>query len=289
MKMSRPVVPTTELASSDDLVTEVSNSASTSPELCRRVVFECNATGSQLAQGIVVGIDNARDVFQPTLNLEASAEEKAAFEAADFSKGIVTNVTLKSVSSSCPEPVTVGMNIFDKGSKMQNSEGWLYARETNDMSTNHAHQNAGFTNLVTVLPHERQRPNEVVYQPHNVMDSHYIQKYGGLSAAKLKEGIVPFPGENYVYVPQDHVVCDIVKNNWDQLGVDIQSESAREGKFIKISKTIVDSCIQQLNDNVLSQIPYTSFRKLGARFQANTEGSSNYKVVCEMLVKYRFP
>ena len=27
----------------------------------------------------------------------------------------------------------------------------------------------------------------------------------------------------------------------------------------------------------------------GARFQANTEGSAMYKVVCEMEVKYRFP
>ncbi len=287
--MSRPVAQPAQMNIAPESASEAPHAAPAAPELCRRVVFECNATGSQLANGVVVGVDNARAVFKPSLAADATAEEKAAYEEADFSKGIVTNVTLKSVASSCPEPVTVGMNLFDGESKLQNSEGWLYARETNDMSTNHAHQNDGFTNLVTVLPHERQRPNEVVYQPHNVMDSHYIQKYGSYTMDKLKEGIVPFPGEQYVYVPQDHVVCDIIRNNWDQLGIDIQSESAREGKFIKVSKTIVDSCIQQLNDNVLSQIPYTGFNKIGARFQANTEGSATYKVVCEMLVKYKFP
>ena len=58
---------------------------------------------------------------------------------------------------------------------------------------------------------------------------------------------------------------------------------------MKINKTVVDNCINQLYSNVISQIPYTNLSDLGARFQANTEGSSVYKVVCEMEIKYRFP
>ena len=63
--MSRPneaalAVATTELAPAEE-VAEVSTAT---PELIRRVVFECDARGSDLAHGVVVGIDNASHVFR---------------------------------------------------------------------------------------------------------------------------------------------------------------------------------------------------------------------------------
>ena len=121
------------------------------------------------------------------------------------------------------------------------------------------------------------------------MNSRWIQQYGGYTEAKLHEGITRFSGKDYCYVPQDHVVVSIIKNNWEQLGINLQDETMREGEFMKINTSVVDNCIKQLHDNVISQIPYTNLSDLGARFQANTEGSSIYKVVCEMQVKYRFP
>lgn len=283
--MSRPV----EVAAPMPELTESVQEAAPSPELIRRVVFECNASGAELASGVVVNLENARGVFKPALSSDASAEEKAAFSENDFSKGIVTAMTLKSVSSSCPETVTFGMNLFDKEPNVVNSKGWLFSREVNEMSNNHAHQNEGFVNIATILPHERQRPNEVVYEPSNVMDNQYIQKYGGYTLEKLHEGIVNFSGKDYAYVPEDHVVVSIVRNNWESLGINLDTETAREGEYMKISSKIVDQCINQLYSNVISQIPYTSFSNLGARFVANTEGSGMYKVVCEMQVKYRFP
>ena len=121
------------------------------------------------------------------------------------------------------------------------------------------------------------------------MNSRWIKQYGGYTLDKLHEGITRFKGKDYCYVPEDHVVVSIIRNNWEQLGVNLQSEAVREGEFMKVSKNIVDNCINQLYSNVISQIPYTKFSELGARFQANTEGSAMYKVVCEMEVKYRFP
>lgn len=255
----------------------------------RRVVFECDARGSKLALGKTVKFSNPGDVFRPMKPADLSAEEDAAFEAQNWEKAIITGVTLKSVSSNCPEPVTVGLNLFEGQPKIVNSAGWLYAKQTNDMTKDHAHQNEGFTNLVTVLPNEKQRMNEVLYSPENVLSDQYINKYGAYTVEKLWENIVPFPNEPYYYVDQDHVVMKIISQNWEQLGISPENEQMREGHWLKVSKDVVKNCISQLYENVISQIPYTNFKELGARFQGNTSGDTRYKVVCEMLVNYKFP
>lgn len=258
-------------------------------QLSRRVVIECNTSGSKLALGKIVTVSNGVDIFKPAMSVDLSPEEKTAFAEKDWSRGIVTDVVLKSVSSNCPEPVTVGLNLFEGTPNIINSSGWLYAKQTNDMTDDHAHQNDGFTNVVTVLPNEVQRLNEVLYTPENVVNNSYITKYGGFTEAKLWENLIEFPTENYHYVPEDHVVMKIIAGNWDQLGIAPEQEMKREGKYIKIASDVVKQCISQLYDNVIKEIPYTNFNKFGARFQARTEGSERYKVVCEMLVKYKFP
>ena len=268
---------------------EVAEVAAASPELVRRVVFECNATGAGLANGQVVNIQNASHVFAPHISSDLSPEEKAALKAKNFDQAIVTSMTLKSVSSSCPETVTVGVNLFANNANVSNSKGWLYTQEVNDMSSNHAHSNEGFTNIVTILPKEKHRTDQVVYHPEGLMNSRWIQEYGGYTLEKLHEGITRFKGKDYCYVPEDHVVVSIIRNNWESLGVNLNDESMKEGEFLKINKQMVDNCIQQLYSSVISQIPYTSLSNLGARFQSNTEGSQSYKVVAELELRYRFP
>jgi hypothetical protein len=287
--MSRPNTDALAQPEVAELSESVQENVSSTPELIRRVVFECNASGADLAQGVIVNIKNASHVFEPKMSSDMTDEEKAEFSEQDFSQGIVTGLKLKSVSSSCPETVTVGMNLFQKEANIANSQGWLYSKEVNDMSENHTHTNEGFTNLVTILPHERQRPNQVVYHPEGLMNSRWIKQYGGYTLEKLHDGITRFKGKDYCYVPENHVVVSIIRNNWEQLGVNLEAESVREGEFMKISNNIVDNCIKQLYNNVILQIPYTTFSDLGARFVSNTEGNSQYKVVCEMEVKYRFP
>ena len=288
--MSRPAVPVSAASKILEAPTsEVAEVAAASPELVRRVVFECNATGAGLANGQVVNIQNASHVFAPHISSDLAPEEKAALQAKSFDQAIVTSMALKSVSSSCPEVVTVGINLFANNANVSNAKGWLYTQEVNDMSSNHAHANEGFTNVVTILPHEKHRTDQVVYHPEGLMNSRWIQEYGGYDLEKLHDGITRFQGKDYCYVPEDHVVVSIIRNNWEQLGINLHDESMKEGEFLKINKTVVDNCINQLYSSVISQIPYTSLSNLGARFQANTEGSQPYKVVAEMEIRYRFP
>jgi len=288
--MSRPAVNVSAASKIQEApTTDLSEVGPTSPELVRRVVFECNSTGAGLANGRVVNIQNASHVFAPHISSDLAPEEKAALQAKNFDQAIVTSMSLKSVSSSCPETVTVGINLFTNEANVANAKGWLYTQEVNDMSSNHAHTNAGFTNVVTILPKEKHRTDQVVYHPEGLMNSRWIQEYGGYDLKKLHEGITRFAGKDYCYVPEDHVVVSIIRNNWEQLGINLHDESMKEGEFLKINKTVVDNCINQLYQNVISRIPYTSLANLGARFQSNTEGSTPYKVVAELEIKYRFP
>jgi len=260
-----------------------------SQEMSRRIFLECDGSGMDYAMGKVVNVANAQDVFKQAEANDFTEEEQEAYDKRDWTKAIITGVTLKSVSSDCPQPVTIGLNLFENDPNIVNSAGWLYARQHNDMTQDHAHSNEGFTNLVTVLPFEKQRLHEVLYTPENVVNNRYIKQYGAYTLDKLWEGVVPFPNEPYYYVDQDHVVMKIIGQNWEQLGISPEHEQAREGHWIKVGKEVVSNCIKQLYENVISQIPYTNFKDLGARFQANTEGDDEYKVVCELLVKYKFP
>ena len=246
----------------------------------RRVVVECNATGNQLRHGTIVNITNADKVFAP--QTEASSER-------DYSKGIVTGITLKAVSNSCPEPITVGMKLFENGSSIRNSEGWLFSKQHVDMEAEHAHQNDGYTNLCNILPYEKARLSEVVYTPENVVNNDHISTYGSYNLEKLWKGIVPFPNEDYYYVDSNHVILNVVRNNWEQLGIDLDSEEIREGNYVKLGKDVVQNICSQLYENVILQLPLISFKNMGVRFQSNASGSENYKVVCEFAVKYKFP
>ena len=97
--MSRPAVSElapVEPSANVEQVEEVS--ADVSPELIRRVVFECNSTGSELANGVVVNLNNAGAIFTPSMAADLSAEEKAAFEG----KGLFPGYCYEHDSQVCP-------------------------------------------------------------------------------------------------------------------------------------------------------------------------------------------
>lgn len=261
-----------------------------SQEYTRRIVFECNASSNELTNGKIVRVGNPSGVFVPVKDASMTPEAAAAWDKRDFSNAIVTEVTLRSVSSNCPEPVTIGMNLFENGVDLVNTEGWLFAQHPNDMTSDHVHTASNYLNLTTVLPHERQRPNEVMYHPDmGKMKSSQIAKYGHLTMDSLWDNIVAFPNEPYYFVDKDHVVCRIVSANWDRLGIEPEHEAVQEGRWVKLSSEVVNQCIDQLQSNVISKMPLTSFSNLGARFSANVSTDGEYKVVAEMSIKYKFP
>ena len=256
----------------------------------RRIVVQANVTSEQLQNGASIKIPGAVDVFRPNYDIEKLDEEqRESMSKLDFTKGIVTGMTLKSVYSNVGEPVSVGVNLFQNKPQIVNQEGWLFTETNTDMGTQHASEVEGFVNLVNVLPYEKSRPDSKIYSPENLLNNRFISEYGGYTLDKLWEGIVPFKGKDYMYVEADHVILKVIQRNWEMLGINTDAEVKRENQYVKISKSVVNNVIKQLYEQVIMQIPYTSFENLSARFQANNVPEGEYKVMCELLVEYKYP
>lgn len=271
----------------NEITSEDSQAGSTH---ARRIVVQANLSAEELQMGTTVQIPGAVDLFRPSYDMEKlNDEQKESMSKLDFSKGIVTGMTLKAVYSNVDEPVSVGVNLFQNKPQIVNTEGWLFTEADTDMGRTHTSETDGFINLVNVLPFEKARPDTKVYSPENLLNNRFIEQYGGYTLDKLWEGIVPFKGKDYMYVEADHVILKVIQRNWEMLGIDTAAETKRENQYVKVSKSVVNSVIKQLYEQVIQQIPYTSFEDLSARFQANDVQEGNYKVMCEFLVQYKYP
>ena len=256
----------------------------------RRIVMQANVSSEDLKAGHIVSVPNAMDVFKPSYDMEKLDEsQKDSMQKLDFQKGIVTGIKLKSVYSNVAEPVSVGVKLFSNKPQITNNEGWLFTEANTDMGKAHTSETDGYVNLVSVLPYEKSRPNQEVYAPENLLNNRFISEYGGYTLERLWDGIVPFKGKDYFYVESDHVILKVIQKNWEMLGINTDAEVKRENQYVKVSKSVVNNVIKQLYEQVICQIPYTSFADMSARFQANDVPEGNYKVMCEFLVQYKYP
>lgn len=256
----------------------------------RRIVIEANLSGDQLEEGTPVKIKNAVDIFKPSFDVEQlSEDEQSSMAKLDFKKGIVTSIKMKSVYSDCPEGVTMSLNLFTNRPQITNTEGWLFTETKTDFGRAHTQGTDGFTNLVNLLPYERARTDSQLYTPENILNNRFIEQYGGYTLDKLWEGIVPFPKQSYFYVEANHIILKVIQRNWEMLGINTDTEKRRENQYVKVSKQVVNNVIKQLYEQVISQIPYTSFDNLQAKFHSKDVPEGNYKVMCELLVEYKYP
>lgn len=282
--------PTMEMPeiSTQNITAEDSQAGSTH---ARRVVLQWNGSAEELKHGAILNIKNAMDVFQPQYDMsKLDDDQKASLEKLDFSKGIVTGMKLKSIFSNVDDSVTVGVKLYENQPNIVNKEGFLYTPKVTDMGEAHSSEDDGFINLVSVLPFEKGRPDVSIYTPENLLNNRFIEQYGGYTMDKLWEGIVPFAKKDFFYVESSHIILKVIKNNWEMLGIPIDAEKKRENEYVKVSKSVVNNVIQQLYEQVICQIPYTSFDSFQARFQANAPSTGeDYKIVAEVLVEYKYP
>lgn len=253
----------------------------------RRIFVHFSGTASQLRHGAIQQLaNNPVDLFKPQFSADATEAERNA----DYSKPIISSIRMNSVMSNCPAPVTMGMNLHNiKNPEVVNAEGLLYTKQDHEISAEHAFEQEGYVNLASILPFEKARCSVDLYSPTNLLDSRHVKEYGGYTLDKLWEGIVPFQNEDFYYVDEDHVVTKIINQNWDKLGVNLAQEATKEGRYLKLSKPMVKSIIDQLYSTVIQKIPYTDVSNLGLRLQSNVDGSDKYDVCAELLVSYRFP
>tara|TARA_B110000091_G_scaffold130897_1_gene140355 strand:+ start:24589 stop:25515 length:927 start_codon:yes stop_codon:yes gene_type:complete len=299
-KIQRPI-NANALAESTDTASEIPSIATlamnpsavdTKKELhTTRVVFEANATAQQMQEGVIVQLANASHVF-------ASAQQKV-----DVTKGILTSITVKSIYSDCSEPVTFALNLYNSSANepsVKNNEGWLHTPTQTDFgSMATSGDDEGYRNLLAVMPYEKSRSELSVYEPNEIATDRYIQQYGDCSSETLHEGVVAFPGEQYYLVAQDHVVLNVIRQNWEQLGINVDSEARFNGKYVQVPAHVFDRVVNDLKSEVLGRMPFTNLNDVRAKFHSkptshysdtHPDGDAGlYKVCVELQMNYQFP
>lgn len=294
-KIQRPVLTPNVVADSGELksLTAASSAAqqdSPPAPFTTRVVFESNASAQQLEHGVIVQLANAANIFQATGN-------------EDVSKGILTSITVKSIYSDCSEPVTFALNLFNSSEKepsIKNNEGWLHTPTKTDFGTEATSKDAnGYRNLLAVMPYEKSRSELNVYEPNEIASDNLVVKYGNCSNENLYEGVVAFPGEQYYLVSQDHVVLNVIRQNWEQLGINVDSEARFNGKYVQVPAHVFDRVINDLQSHVLARMPFTNLNDVRAKFtskptkhyvDSHPDGPEGmYKVCVELQMNYQFP
>jgi len=295
-KIQRPVNAITTSADSKiehQLVTSTGlkpTADSPKEDFTTRVVFESNATAKQLEHGVIVQLSNAAHVF-------------AGNGEVDANKGILTSVTVKSIYSDCSEPVTFALNLFNSSEKepaIKNNEGWLHTPQKTDFGTEAmAKDKNGYRNLLAVMPYEKSRAELSVYEPNEIASDRYIEQYGNCSTENLYDGVVAFPGEQYYLVSQDHVVLNVIRQNWEQLGINVDNEARFNGKYVQVPAHVFDRVINDLQSHVLARMPFTNLNDVRAKFtskptahyvDSHPDGPSGmYKVCVELQMNYQFP
>ncbi len=294
-RIQRPVTATLASAEGKEqapLTTSALTSTPDSPkeDFTTRVVFESNATAKQMEHGVIVQLLNASHVF-------------AGNGEVDSSKGILTSVTVKSIYSDCSEPVTFALNLFNSSEKepaIKNNEGWLHTPQKTDFGTEAMAKDAnGYRNLLAVMPYEKSRAELNVYEPNEIASDRYIEQYGNCSTENLYDGVVAFPGEQYYLVSQDHVVLNVIRQNWEQLGINVDSEARFNGKYVQVPAHVFDRVINDLQSHVLARMPFTDLNDVRAKFTSKPTGhytdthpdgpEGMYKVCVELQMNYQFP
>jgi hypothetical protein len=244
-----------------------------------------------MQNGVIVQLANAAHVFN------GSDTEQ------DVSKGILTGITVKSIYSDCSEPVTFALNLYNSSGQepsIKNNEGWLHTPTQTDFGAMaSSRDDEGYRNLLSVMPFEKSRSELSVYQPNEIATDRYIQQYGSLSSESLYKDVVSFPGEQYYLVSQDHAVLNVIRQNWEQLGINVDSEARFGGKYVQIPTKVFDRVVSDLKSQVLTRMPFTNLNDVRAKFYSkptshyaaqHVDGVDGmYKVCVELSLSYTFP
>lgn len=238
-----------------------------------KVLLKTNLTGAELKAGHTVSLGDYMDKDHNV---------------------VVNEIGTSAIGSNVPADVMASMNVFNtrsrpthyKDTQIKNANGWLAGDVTINPST-------GFQPIVNIMPNEYARGANTHYKPESLLEDRLVRKYGGFSNSQdLMQGIVPFPGEPYYYVDRNHVVLNVIAKNWEQLGINLPSERLREDKWVKVASSVVDKVVDELQNNVIDQLPFTNLANLKVMFKSdsdNLESSETYPLTTEFFISYTNP
>jgi hypothetical protein len=294
-RIARPRQRTSPVSTTSDEKQEVSlaelslddnNTNTSSVTRSTRVVFDVDATAAELAAGKIVPIPNAAAVFPVE-------------EGQTRAKGLVTGAKVHAIYQDTPTSVRFDLNIHntaDERPAVENSLGRLHTPKKTDLGMSLTSADGAFTSMLNITPFEKHRYVEgaSIYSVENMADSALLKKYGSYNADNLNEGVIRFENEGYCLAEKDHVVLNVIRNNWESLGINLDDEHLFNGKFVQVPTPIFDKVAHDLKQQVLSKMPFTNLNSLAGKFSAvgnmpeHEDGpGGKYKIVVELGIQYQ--
>ena len=183
------------------------------------------------------------DIFQSTTRYAPNCR-KSATRQGNLDQVILVGMKIKKIESNFP--CQLGLKI--EGAKGNfytcNGERYAYLIGSNEQCNN---------------------LDEVVVTTNPYVNSEYLRLYPGMTKDKLRsEGIMAVPGENYVFVDKKHPIVEMMGENQDVLQIDLDNAELIDNRWYKVSQTVTERCISELENELVENLPIMSFNNFSA-------------------------
>ena len=188
-------------------------------------------------------MDEHMDIFQSQTRYAPNCR-KAATRQGNLEQVILVGMKIKKVQSNFP---------CQLGLKVAGSKGNFYT-------------GAGERYSYLIGANESTpQMNDVLVSTSPMVNSEYLRLYPGMTKEKLRsEGIMAVPGENYVFVDKNHPIVEMMGENQDVLQINLEDAELIDDRWFKVSKTVTERCLSELESELLENLPIVNLKDFGA-------------------------
>ena len=188
-------------------------------------------------------LDGHYDIFQSTTRYAPNCR-KSATRQGNLTQAIIVGMKLKKITSNFP--CQLGLKIHGAKGNFYTCNGERYAY---------------------LIGANESNPNldEIVVTTNPYVNSEYLRLYPGMTSKKLRsEGIMRVPGENYVFVDKKHPIVEMMGENQDVLQIDLHGAELIDNRWYKVSKTITERCLSELENELVTNLPMLNLSQFNA-------------------------
>jgi hypothetical protein len=187
---------------------------------------------------------NAHAVFQPCATDRGYSD--VAGEC-DLKNAVLESMTVTEVKSTFP--CSLGLHITGVNGTHVSREGTRYG--------------------MIVTGDTKWQGDRALVEVTDMTNNEYLRKYPGMTPDKISSaGIVPVPGENYVFVDLNHPIIEMLAVNASVLQVSMSEEDLIDHRWYKVEQQVVADCTKLLDQQLLQHLPLvdlTSFQVTAER------------------------
>lgn len=188
-------------------------------------------------------LDDHLDIFKSTTRWGPNCH-KSAVRQGNLNQAIMVGMKVKKVTSNFP--CQLGLKINGAKGNYYTCNGERYA-------------------YLIGAGEETQNLDEIVVTTNPYVNSEYLRLYPGMTSKKLREeGIMQVPGENYVFVDRQHPIVEMMSENQDVLQIDLGGADLIDNRWYKVSKTITERCLSELENELVTNLPMLNLNNFSA-------------------------